>query len=315
MLKALTALAADPKNYVFVISGRDQACLDDWLGHIPNLGLSAEHGSFIKYPDSNQWINLANEMDLSWMPKVAQVFQYFTERTQGSFIEHKRCAITWHYRLADPEYGSFQARECHNHLENAVLSKLPVEVMLGKKNLEVRPRQVNKGEIVKRLLGLRNQGCNSSGTSAGTGAGSGSGSGTGNGNGTDFVFCVGDDKTDEDMFQSLRRACYSQGQYGGSGGHGRTYSSMSRPVSMASYSGSFTESETADANMTVDTSSLLQPPGPSSVASPVGGLDFESCYTCTIGTSTKKTKASWHVNSPEQVIDLISIWADVDAVY
>lgn len=23
----------------------------------------------------------------------------------GSFIEHKRASITWHYRLADPEYG------------------------------------------------------------------------------------------------------------------------------------------------------------------------------------------------------------------
>jgi trehalose-phosphatase len=56
----------------------------------------------------------------------------------GSFIEHKRCSITWHYRLADPDFGSFQAKECQNHLENAILSKLPVEVMIGKKNLEVR---------------------------------------------------------------------------------------------------------------------------------------------------------------------------------
>lgn len=52
-------------------------------------------------------------------------------------MEHKRCSITWHYRLADPEYGIFQAKECQLHLEEAILSKLPVEVMVGKKNLEV----------------------------------------------------------------------------------------------------------------------------------------------------------------------------------
>ncbi|KAJ3407202.1 threalose-6-phosphate phosphatase [Chytridiales sp. JEL 0842] len=219
MLKFLATLCADPRNYVFVISGRDQACLDNWLGHIKGLGLSAEHGSFIKYP-GGQWTNLSKEMDLSWKDKVAEVFQYYTERTQGSFVEHKRCSITWHYRLADPDYGSFQARECHNHLENAVLSKLPVEVMIGKKNLEVRPRAINKGEIVKKLLAGRP--------------------------GTDFIFCVGDDSTDEEMFKSLRRSAE---------------------------------------------------------------VDKDACFTCMVGSSTKKTKALWHVESPEQVIDLMGVWA------
>jgi trehalose-phosphatase len=73
-------------------------------------------------------------------------------------------------------------------LENALLSKLPVEVMVGKKNLEVRPLAINKGEIVKRLLALSPD--------------------------VDFIACAGDDKTDEDMFRalcssSLGEACYA----------------------------------------------------------------------------------------------------------
>lgn len=180
MLKAMQVLVKDPRNMVFVISGRDQACLDEWLGHIEGLGLSAEHGSFIKYP-RGKWINLAEEIDLTWKNKVTEIFNYFTERTQGSFVEHKRYAITWHYRLADPDYGLFQAKECQNHLENAILSKLPVEILLGKKNLEVRPIAMNKGEIVKRLV----QHCQPH---------------------LDFVYCVGDDRTDEDMFKVLRKA-------------------------------------------------------------------------------------------------------------
>ncbi|KAI8910398.1 glycosyltransferase family 20-domain-containing protein [Gorgonomyces haynaldii] len=179
MLEAMEILTNDPRNVVFVISGRDQQCLDEWLGHIKNLGLSAEHGSFIKYP-GGEWINLAKEIDFAWKKQVEEIFNYYEERTQGSFTEHKVCSITWHYRLADPEYGIFQAKECQNHLESAVLSKLPVEILVGKKNLEVRPVSMNKGEIVKRLLQARNPGC-------------------------DFVLCAGDDRTDEDMFKVIKK--------------------------------------------------------------------------------------------------------------
>ncbi|CAO3677480.1 unnamed protein product [Umbelopsis ramanniana] len=47
-------------------------------------------------------------------------------------------------------------------------------------NLEVRPSALNKGEIVKNLLSKHSQ--------------------------VDFIFCAGDDQTDEDMFRSLRDA-------------------------------------------------------------------------------------------------------------
>ena len=40
---AISALAADPKNVVYLISGRDGDFLDEHWGAVPNLGLSAEH--------------------------------------------------------------------------------------------------------------------------------------------------------------------------------------------------------------------------------------------------------------------------------
>jgi trehalose-phosphatase len=48
---------------------------------------------------------MVEEMDLSWKNDVLDVFGYYTERTPGSFIEHKKFSITWHYRLADPNFG------------------------------------------------------------------------------------------------------------------------------------------------------------------------------------------------------------------
>ncbi|GME24367.1 Glycosyl transferase family 20 [Neofusicoccum parvum] len=180
VIRTIKTLASDPNNAVWIISGRDQAFLDEWMGHITELGLSAEHGSFMRHPRCEIWESLTDKTDMSWQSDVMQVFQHYTERTQGSFIERKKIALTWHYRRADPEYGAFQARECQKHLEATVAKKYEVEVMTGKANLEVRPRFVNKGEIAKRLVA-------DYGDSP-----------------PEFIFCSGDDFTDEDMFRALR---------------------------------------------------------------------------------------------------------------
>ncbi|KAF3403783.1 Trehalose-phosphatase [Penicillium rolfsii] len=184
VLRTLKSLSADPRNSVWIISGRDQAFLDEWMGHLPELGLSAEHGCFIRKPRSEDWENLAESSNMGWQKEVIEVFQHYTERTQGSFIERKRVALTWHYRRADPEYGAFQARECRKTLEETVAKRWDVEVMAGKANLEVRPTFVNKGFIATRLV-------NEYGTEPGKAP--------------DFILCLGDDFTDEDMFRALQK--------------------------------------------------------------------------------------------------------------
>ncbi|KAI9281897.1 glycosyltransferase family 20-domain-containing protein [Sporodiniella umbellata] len=178
MIKAIQVLCNDPNNIVWIISGRDQSTLDEWIGeNIENINLSAEHGCYIKYANAKQWESIVDNLDMSWKNDVIEIFNYYTERTIGSFVEHKKSSVTWHYRQADKEYGTFQAKECQNHLENAIVSNYPVEILVGKKNLEVRPMSINKGEIVKRILSKNLD--------------------------TDLVVCAGDDKTDEDMFRAL----------------------------------------------------------------------------------------------------------------
>lgn len=186
MINYLQELCNDPRNNVWVVSGRDQACLEEWLGQVKNLGLSAEHGCFIKPSNSTQWINVLEDVDMSWKKDVIEIFDYYTERTEGSFVEHKKSSITWHYRMADEEYGMFQAKECQNHLESSVVSKMPVEILVGKKNLEVRPKMINKGEIVNRIMIQSPD--------------------------ADFIVCAGDDKTDEDMFRTLSAAYFTRFQ-------------------------------------------------------------------------------------------------------
>ena len=112
-----------------------------------------------------------------------------TNTLTGSFIERKRCALTWHYRRADQELASYMARECQMELEQGVAKRHDVEVMTGKMNLEVRPTFINKGEIVKKLIAAYT-------TQLAGGEGP-------VGEVPEFLICLGDDFTDEDMFRAL----------------------------------------------------------------------------------------------------------------
>jgi trehalose 6-phosphate synthase/phosphatase len=104
-LEALAKLTADPTNVVYIISGRDQAFLEQYLGHYTQLGMSAEHGGFIREPGASTWTNFTETLDMDWMGEVHDIFKYYTERTTGSHIELKKSSITWHYRSSDPEWG------------------------------------------------------------------------------------------------------------------------------------------------------------------------------------------------------------------
>ncbi|KIJ59944.1 glycosyltransferase family 20 protein [Hydnomerulius pinastri MD-312] len=255
-LTALSKLTSDPKNIVYIVSGRDQQFLETHLGHIKSLGMSAEHGGFIREPASGDekeggegedWVNFTEQLDMGWMEEVAEIFRYYTERTTGSHIEVKKSSITWHYRSSDPEWGLFQCRQCQDLLENNLAHKRPIEVLVGKKNLEVRPIAVNKGEIVKRILYLNPD--------------------------AEFIFCAGDDKTDEDMFRALHL-------------FPRTPTS---PLSLE-----------APLSVTlVSPSASPAPPAPEVELA----VQPDAIFTTAVGPASKRTLASWHVTTPEEVVE------------
>ncbi|ERS95413.1 trehalose-phosphatase [Sporothrix schenckii ATCC 58251] len=272
IINALTKLASDHRNAVWIISGRDQEFLSHHLGHIKELGFSAEHGSFMRHPGQEDWENLAEKLDMGWQAEVMEVFQKYTDRVPGSFIERKRCALTWHYRLADPEQGPHMARECQKELEATVTRKWDVDVMAGKANVEVRPTFINKGEIVKRLVSsygsdirsVASVGSRTPMEASGVLSAEGglqtpqpaTAPAQQNDNELEFVLCMGDDATDEDMFRALN--------------------GLSTP-------------HDDDA--------------PAAVTS-------EHVFTVTVGASTKVTLAKWHLLEPEDVIDCVALLAD-----
>lgn len=75
LLKSLETLAADPKNILYIISGRDGDFLLQHLGHIKGIGFSAEHGSFLREPEDTEWKNLTEHIDMSWKADVEEIFR------------------------------------------------------------------------------------------------------------------------------------------------------------------------------------------------------------------------------------------------
>ena len=174
VLDLLTALASDPRNRVALISGRSAENLDRWFGKIPQLRLVAEHGAELKTPLASTWESLRRQASTDWKPTVMPILEHFVDRTPGSFVEEKKYALVWHYRMAEPEFGEWLANELVSMLE-AMLAETELRAFRGEKIVEVKPVWANKGEAIERLLR--------------------------DFSGPDFILAAGDDRTDEDLFE------------------------------------------------------------------------------------------------------------------
>lgn len=48
--------------------------------------------------------------DFPWKHAALPIMETYAESTDGSSIEAKDSALVWHYRDADPDFGSWQVR-------------------------------------------------------------------------------------------------------------------------------------------------------------------------------------------------------------
>lgn len=139
MKAVLNSLCSDPHNVVFIVSGRAKDVLSDWFQDCPLLGLAAEHGYAYRMSASSQWLHSIAQVDTAWMEAALPVLELYTESTDGSYIERKESALVWHHQEADPDFGSWQAKELVNHLES-VLANDPVVVKSGHQIAEIKPQ-------------------------------------------------------------------------------------------------------------------------------------------------------------------------------
>ncbi len=172
LLVLLEKLAADHRNEVVLLSGRNRLSLEKWFGQL-GINLVAEHGAWVKERDrewrSPEWLTS------DWKKELYPILELWVDRTPGSFVEEKDFSLVWHYRAVDPKLSNVRAREVGNELSR-LTANFNLQVLEGSKVIEIKNAGINKGTVA---LGWISKGK------------------------WDFILAVGDDVTDEDMFRIL----------------------------------------------------------------------------------------------------------------
>ncbi|HRJ91432.1 MAG TPA: trehalose-phosphatase, partial [Candidatus Saccharibacteria bacterium] len=89
----------------------------------------------------------------------------------------KDYALVWHYRMVPPDLAYVRLSNLKHELESE-LNEDEVGIHSGNKILEIKPKHVHKGRVLRDLIREL---------------------------APDFVLAAGDDYTDEDMFEELPR--------------------------------------------------------------------------------------------------------------
>jgi len=176
--RLLSDLTADRRNEVVIISGRDRKTLENWFGSF-DVNLVGEHGVWIK-ERGEDW-RLIEPLKNDWKDEIRPILELFTDRTPGSFIEEKEYSLVWHYRRANPELAIIRSRELKETLLDLTRNR-DIGVLEGNKVIEVKKVGISKGKAALNWLEKENW---------------------------DFILAIGDDWTDEDVFEVLPGKAYS----------------------------------------------------------------------------------------------------------
>lgn len=212
-IDALIELCADERNIIYVVSGDTEDNIENAIGHIKGLGLASGNGGSLSHPTSEsgrrKWIMSNLGVDWDVIKKVTlPILAKYTARANGSFVKLTSSSIGWSYYSCDPEWGSLLAESLVIELENK-LKVFDVHLVTLKGVVEVVPRKLNKGLVVKEVLRRYEL--------------------------PDFVLCVGDDVSDEKMFTAVFSVIAQSYAAGKSIPHHAYTITVGKKISNASY--------------------------------------------------------------------------------
>lgn len=164
------------KMEVYVVSGRTRSFLDQQFADM-DLHMVAEHGAFYKAPGV-EWQNRVTSDIQAWYGQVEKMMKSYADRVPLSAIERKEASLVWHYRESPADFADFQAKKLDDELQVG-LANSPVVISVGSKIVEAKAIECNKGNYLRSLLQDPQD--------------------------DSFYICLGDDRTDEDMFRALSR--------------------------------------------------------------------------------------------------------------
>jgi trehalose 6-phosphate synthase/phosphatase len=162
-------LVRNPNTELFIITGRSHEDIDRFLNHIP-INIIAEHGAVVK--KDGKWKNQI-KVNSSWKKTIIPFLNAAITKCPESYVEEKKFSLTWHYRNTEPVLGYSSSRELI-HLLEKVIHPFNLKILDGNKVVEILTNKTGKGRAVKNLYEQ---------------------------NRYDFILSIGDDATDEEMFE------------------------------------------------------------------------------------------------------------------
>lgn len=165
------------RTKTFIITGRAHEDIDEMLKNIP-IDIIAEHGAMIK--EDGLWRNQLID-NFSWKEPIIHILDRFSKKCPGSYIEEKTFSVSWHYRSSDENLALESSRELIKLLKS-VSQSYNIRILDGKKIVEILTNDSGKGSAVQRLVEQKKY---------------------------DFVLSIGDDATDEEMFEYLLHYTYA----------------------------------------------------------------------------------------------------------
>jgi len=182
IINLLKGLTSDKRNKVFIVAGKGPKELKEWFGSVRGLGLAAEHGFkyWVNKSGNDKWKKIIKNYDNEWIKSCSDIITPYLERCEGSCLDAKESSIVWQYTDCDQELGKQFASAMTSELEN-IIKRYNLKIVNGKGYLEIIAKGVNKGyfvgykikEYIKHKKAL------------------------------DFILCIGDDTSDEKMFDYL----------------------------------------------------------------------------------------------------------------
>jgi len=118
---------------------------------------------------------MMERLKTEWMEDVLPVLETFVDRTPGTLVEKKKYSLAWHYRKTDVELAQKRLVEIRTVL-TSFISNTDLTLLEGNKVIEIKSSKVNKGRASSNLADHFP---------------------------SDHIFAIGDDWTDEFMFEEL----------------------------------------------------------------------------------------------------------------
>ncbi|MFL2588970.1 MAG: bifunctional alpha,alpha-trehalose-phosphate synthase (UDP-forming)/trehalose-phosphatase [Parvicellaceae bacterium] len=177
LFKLMDKIISAKNTDLVIISGRDTNFLDKCFGDL-DITMVAEHGIFMRKINES-WVSKYTKKR-KWIDNLRPLFQSFSDRTPGTFVEEKQTSLVWHYRGSDPELAADRVVEFKTELQSLISDEL--DLMDMNKAIEVKSATFNKGIAVNEIIRNKKY---------------------------DFILCFGDDVTDEDMFVNLPKSAFT----------------------------------------------------------------------------------------------------------